>query len=146
MRSLCRLLGPESEHCYHSYAGTLRIPAFCPVLGLAQTHPPYPEGSQTVGKESSQDSAKHIPKLLKTCTTFFFLLAPRKPLSFSKILVSKQMGSPWQVFQRDQPIHPTSMLSQRPCPVPGRLWAEMRRCHCCSPQTHKQNHSTRLGL
>lgn len=59
MTSLCHPPGLESEHCSHSHTGTLHIPAFCPpVLGLAQTHPPYPDSSQMVGKKSSPDLAK----------------------------------------------------------------------------------------
>ena len=56
---LSRPPGPESEHCSHSSAGTLPIPSSRPpAVGRAQTQPPYPDSSQIVGRESSQDFAK----------------------------------------------------------------------------------------
>lgn len=57
------------------------------------------------------------------------------------------MGGPWQ-DKETGPIHPTSVLSGTPCPVPWRLQAEIRRCRRCSPQTceKKSQHKTRAVM
>lgn len=142
MTSLCHP-PPESEHCGRSYAGILHIPASHPAPSPAQTHPPYADSSQMVGRESTQDFAKP-PKAFEKLHSS---LTPRKPSSLSKISVSKQTGSLWQDFQRaGAPFIQQAYSFMEALPSARQAWPETRRrCHC-SPQTREQNHDTRLRL